>query len=326
MVERLTSLATRFRQRLEDRYSWFQNDWFFKWSCIRGSHPVVIGLFDGRNAHYANVKFAGSTRDVFWYAIQKGMRKEVIDQMHWIEDSVNVYSYEIGARAIDECEDLLIRFVMKIRRRATEIDRRLRGDGLRFPEAEDSGSWCGASIADIKGQAEALKMALLSPRIETIPKRPISSLLPTNIDNGSDNIFQVALSFAGEQRAYVEEVAIALKEMGVSVFYDKFESSFLWGKDGFECFDQIFSERSKYVVMFISAEYVSKGRTTHERRAALSRYLNASDNSILPVRFDDSLVPGLPKTIQYVLAKEYNPSDLAKKIYYIVNKQSKSPV
>ncbi len=35
--------------------------------------------------------------------------------------------------------------------------------------------------------------------------------------------YQVALSFAGEQRWYVEEVAKGLKACGVSVFYDRFE-------------------------------------------------------------------------------------------------------
>ena len=43
--------------------------------------------------------------------------------------------------------------------------------------------------------------------------------------------YDVALSFAGEDRAYVEEVAQTLRTLGVSVFYDKFEEAELWGKD-----------------------------------------------------------------------------------------------
>ena len=46
--------------------------------------------------------------------------------------------------------------------------------------------------------------------------------------------YQVALSFAGEQRSYVEEVARSLLACGISVFYDGFESVWLWGRNGAE--------------------------------------------------------------------------------------------
>ena len=43
--------------------------------------------------------------------------------------------------------------------------------------------------------------------------------------------YHVALSFAGEDRTYVEKVALQLQAEGVDVFYDKFEEADLWGKD-----------------------------------------------------------------------------------------------
>ena len=43
--------------------------------------------------------------------------------------------------------------------------------------------------------------------------------------------FEVALSFAGEDRSYVEAVASYLKDRGVRVFYDAYEKVDLWGKD-----------------------------------------------------------------------------------------------
>lgn len=42
--------------------------------------------------------------------------------------------------------------------------------------------------------------------------------------------YEVALSFAGEQRYYVERVANRLKKLGVSYFYDFDEQIELWGK------------------------------------------------------------------------------------------------
>ena len=37
--------------------------------------------------------------------------------------------------------------------------------------------------------------------------------------------YHIALSFAGEDRDYVEEVANDLRDHGVDVFYDKFEET-----------------------------------------------------------------------------------------------------
>lgn len=43
-------------------------------------------------------------------------------------------------------------------------------------------------------------------------------------------MYEVALSFAGENRGYVREVACALQARGIAVFYDEFEKIDLWGK------------------------------------------------------------------------------------------------
>lgn len=126
--------------------------------------------------------------------------------------------------------------------------------------------------------------------------------------------YQVALSFAGEQREYVRDVARALAARHVAVFYDEFEANILWGKDGAEHFHQIYSRGTQYVVMFISAEYVAKAWTRQERRSAISRQMKDEAEYILPVRFDDTAVPGLPDTIQYLSAGRYTPAALAVEI------------
>ena len=126
--------------------------------------------------------------------------------------------------------------------------------------------------------------------------------------------YQVALSFAGEQRAYVEAVAKALATRHIAVFYDGFEANTLWGKDGVEHFHQIYSRDTQYVVMFISEAYISKAWTRHERRSAISRQMNDDGEYILPVRFDMTEVPGLPDTMQYLMAERFTPAELALEI------------
>ena len=63
--------------------------------------------------------------------------------------------------------------------------------------------------------------------------------------------------------------------------------------------------------MFISEAYVSKAWPNHERRSALSRMIEEKDEYILPVRFDDTRVPGLPTDVIYECARKHTPAQLA---------------
>lgn len=123
--------------------------------------------------------------------------------------------------------------------------------------------------------------------------------------------YDVALSFAGENRPYVEAVAIALRSEGVRVFYDAFEESTLWGKDLFEHLDTVYRERARYCVMFISKEYAEKVWTTHERRSAFARSLHEREEYILPARFDDTTITGLHSTVGYIDLRAKSPEQLA---------------
>jgi hypothetical protein len=83
--------------------------------------------------------------------------------------------------------------------------------------------------------------------------------------------WDVALSFAGAQRDYVEQVAQTLQARRVSCFYDVDEQIGLWGKFLPEELPAIYGERAAAVVVFISAEYAERDWPRLERRAALSR-------------------------------------------------------
>ena len=65
----------------------------------------------------------------------------------------------------------------------------------------------------------------------------------------------MALSFAGEDRKYVEQVANELRDNGVNVFYDKFEETKLWGKDLYTYLRDIYQNKALYTVIFVSEAY-----------------------------------------------------------------------
>ncbi len=306
----VTPTATRLQHRLSERQNWFQNEWFFKWHHIGGADVISIDLFNGRFATYAGLAYSGSPRDIFWDAIARGLRKEIVDQFAWVEEAARGYDKNVAIRAIDECAGLLTSFAQIIRREAVEKDRILRGDGFTFPAREDRGRWTGADDEDIRNQADALKAALF-PVTSFEPAPHPTPKVSSTAGPSSSPRFQVALSFAGEQRAYVRQVADALAARHIAVFYDEFQASSLWGTDGAEHFHQIYSRDTQYVVMFISAEYVTKAWTRQERRSAISRQMKDHGEYILPVRFDQTEVPGLPDTIQYLLADRFTPAQLA---------------
>jgi hypothetical protein len=123
--------------------------------------------------------------------------------------------------------------------------------------------------------------------------------------------YDVALSFAGEDRTYVEEVAKELVRAGVKVFYDEFEQDKLWGTNLYDHLSDVYQKRARYTVMFISRWYAEKRWTNFERQAAQARAYSESREYILPARFDDTELPGMLPTTGYVPLKERAPSVLA---------------
>lgn len=124
--------------------------------------------------------------------------------------------------------------------------------------------------------------------------------------------FDVAISFAGAERSYAEELASLVREADFEVFYDNFYPEQLWGKDLVVFFDEIYRKRSRYCVIFVSQEYADRMWTNHERKSAQARALEEKGNEyILPIRIDDSELPGLPPTVGYLKLSEYGIAKIA---------------
>ncbi len=137
------------------------------------------------------------------------------------------------------------------------------------------------------------------------------------------NVFEydVAFSFAGEQREYVEQVFNCLTQKGIKVYYDKNQD--LWGKDLFIEFSEAYSKKSQYLVVFISKEYAEKDWTKHEIANAFERALQEKSEYILPVRFDNTQIPGLRSTIHFEDGS-IAPEQLCEKIINKINGSSGS--
>jgi hypothetical protein len=115
--------------------------------------------------------------------------------------------------------------------------------------------------------------------------------------------YDIAVSFAGEDRELVRDVVTELKGHDVNVFFDEDSTAEMWGENLVDFLHAIYSRRARYAVLFVSRHYVAKKWTTYERKAAQDRAFQQSAPYILPVRIDDSELPGLLSTIGYVDAE-----------------------
>ena len=174
--------------------------------------------------------------------------------------------------------------------------------GLSHPGLGGSGSLglAGLPLAATAGRGGAQK-----------PRRRRHNLNP---DQELAFEFDIALSFAAEQREFVEQVAELARANGIKVFYDDFDKTNSWGKDLAVHFDEVYRKRARFVVPFISRQYAEKAWPRHEFKSALARAVQARAPYLLPVRFDDTELPGLQPTVAYLDGRQLSPEEIVKHI------------
>ncbi|MFT5468660.1 MAG: hypothetical protein ACI8UO_003772, partial [Verrucomicrobiales bacterium] len=122
------------------------------------------------------------------------------------------------------------------------------------------------------------------------------------------NRFTVALSFPGEHRKYVRNVAARLEEkLGRNrVFFDDFHPNEILGKDADLKLRKVYRERSDFVVPFFSEHY--EKRWCKIEWSAIRAMLSGSQdgNVVLPVQLDGTLVPGW-ENIDIAIRKRNKP-------------------
>jgi len=123
--------------------------------------------------------------------------------------------------------------------------------------------------------------------------------------------YDVALSFAGEDRQVVDQFAAYLTSRGIPVFYDEYKTAELWGRDLVNHFVNLYSRKARYCVLFISQYYPLKKWTNAERTAARERSFRDANEYILPLRLDDTDVPGLNEAAGYRDLRQHSLESIA---------------
>ena len=111
--------------------------------------------------------------------------------------------------------------------------------------------------------------------------------------------YDVALSFAGEDRALVSTLVAALEGRGVEVFYDFNEVARLWGKDLEIELAEIYAREARYMVLCLSPSYPVKDWTRFELEIGQRASTKRPTEYLLPLHLANDVPPlvGLRHTI-----------------------------
>ena len=171
-----------------------------------------------------------------------------------------------------------------------------------------------AERSRVEQQTRALGFQTPTRRSEM--KRPSTRSTKRHQPNVGSEVIQngfpydVAVTYAGEDREYVCGVANALIERGVRVFYDDLEKPELWGKNLLDHLAHVYTKQCRFILMFVSRYYIRKPWPTHERVHAQARAMFNREECVLPVRLDDAEIPGMPSTVSYVDARRTDVPEL----------------
>ena len=123
--------------------------------------------------------------------------------------------------------------------------------------------------------------------------------------------YDFGLSFAGEDRKHPEKLAQLLRDEHVRVFYDRDEEADLWGQDLYQKFQNVYVQECRFFIPFMSANYIAKWWTKHELKQAQARDFKSNVEYILPLRLDDTELPGINDTTAYIDLRKQTIEDVA---------------
>ena len=130
----------------------------------------------------------------------------------------------------------------------------------------------------------------------------------------AESHFRVGLSFPGESRAYVAKVADELKQNlpKGSVFYDRDFTAELAQPNLDTLLQNVYGKQSDLVVVFLSADYDKKEWCGLEWRAIRDLIKRRADRTVMLMRFDDAVIPGVTSLDGYVDLRHHEPAEAAK--------------
>lgn len=123
--------------------------------------------------------------------------------------------------------------------------------------------------------------------------------------------WDVAVSFAGEDREIVETLKNILNESGYTVFYDFDVQHQLWGIDLRTKLADVYANDAQYMLIFLSSHYPEKDWTNFEFEIGKAARSKRTEIYLLPVLIDDVTVVGLSSNVGHIDLRRCSVEQLA---------------
>ena len=111
--------------------------------------------------------------------------------------------------------------------------------------------------------------------------------------------YDVALSFAAEDKAIADQIAELLAARDIQVLMDEYQENNPWEKDFVGHLAELYRTKTRYCVMLISKNYPLRRWTDEERMSAQEHALRDANEYFIPLRLDDMEVQGMEETKGY---------------------------
>jgi hypothetical protein len=128
--------------------------------------------------------------------------------------------------------------------------------------------------------------------------------------------FRIALSFSGEHRPFVEQVAAYLSAAigREEVLFDKYYEAEFARINLDTYLQRLYHDESDLIAVFLSADYERKEWCGLEWRALRDLIKRRQAHSVMHLRFDNTEIPGLFSTDGYIWIGDRSPADIANRI------------
>lgn len=125
--------------------------------------------------------------------------------------------------------------------------------------------------------------------------------------------YDVAVSFAGEDREVVFQVVRAMEARGLIVFYDFDQEAQLWGKDLRRVLGDVYANQAQFMMIFLSRQYPEKDWPTFEFEVGKSAADKRTEDYLLPFVTDDEIpaLVGMSSNVGRVTLRDRTPDEIA---------------
>lgn len=123
--------------------------------------------------------------------------------------------------------------------------------------------------------------------------------------------YEVALSFASQDKALAEELTGLLREKNIHVFQDEYKADGTWGKDVMDHLVNLYARKARYCVLLLSQAYPLRSWTEQDRQTVQERAFRDANEYILPFRTDDSEVSGITETTAHSNLRDSSLNEIA---------------